>query len=184
MALWRGSAYAGFLALAVGCVFLLEPELPGSALRSLWSSLRLGPAPAALGPASPESRLAAAWDALIVQPARRWRRVAVGVNACVDVVLSGVRLLQALGLSPGPGRDHAVLHSRNDLEEAFVHFMGRGAAAERFFSDKEAFQDIARVASALPAAQHYVGGNAALIGQKFAANTDLKGFPFTWSWPV
>ncbi|XP_069910813.1 ADP-dependent glucokinase isoform X1 [Oryctolagus cuniculus] len=174
MALWRGSAYAGFLALAVGCVFLLEPELPGSALRSLWSSLRLGPAPAALGPASPESRLAAAWDALIVQPARRWRRVAVGVNACVDVVLSGVRLLQALGLRPGPGRDHAVLHSRNDLEEAFVHFMGRGAAAERFFSDKEAFQDIAQVASALPAAQHYVGGNAALIGQKFAANTDLK----------
>lgn len=78
MALWRGSACAGFLALAVGCVFLLEPELPGSALRSLWSSLRLGPAPVFPGPASPEGRLAAAWDALIVQPARRWRRVAVG----------------------------------------------------------------------------------------------------------
>lgn len=76
MALWRGSAYAGFLALAVGCVFLLEPQLPSSALRSLWSSLQLGPAP--LGPGSPEGRLAAAWDALIVQPARRWRRVAVG----------------------------------------------------------------------------------------------------------
>ncbi|XP_023423476.2 ADP-dependent glucokinase-like isoform X2 [Cavia porcellus] len=76
MALWRGSACAGFLALAVGCIFLLEPELPGSALRSLWSSLRLGPAPP--GPLSPESRLAAAWDTLIVQPARRWRRVAVG----------------------------------------------------------------------------------------------------------
>ncbi|XP_058521418.1 ADP-dependent glucokinase isoform X1 [Ochotona princeps] len=171
MALWRGSAYAGFLALVVGCVFLLEPELPASALRSLWSSLRLGPAPA---PASPESRLAAAWDALIVQPARRWRRVAVGVNACVDVVLSGVKLLQALGLSPGHGRDHAVLHSRNDLEEAFAHFMGKGAAAERFFSNQEAFRDIAQVASELPDAQHYVGGNAALIGQKFAANTDLQ----------
>ncbi|XP_040824926.1 ADP-dependent glucokinase isoform X4 [Ochotona curzoniae] len=174
MALWRGSAYAGFLALVVGCVFLLEPELPASALRSLWSSLRLGPAPA---PASPESRLAAAWDALIVQPARRWRRVAVGVNACVDVVLSGVKLLQALGLSPGHGRDHAVLHSRDDLEEAFTHFMGKGAAAERFFSSKEAFRDIAQVASELPDAQHYVGGNAALIGQKFAANTDLQVFP-------
>nr|XP_023423481.1 ADP-dependent glucokinase-like isoform X2 [Cavia porcellus] len=76
MALWRGYACTGFLALAVGCIFLLEPELPGSALRSLWSSLRLGPAPP--GPLSPESRLAAAWDTLIVQPARRWRRVAVG----------------------------------------------------------------------------------------------------------
>ncbi|XP_037866071.1 ADP-dependent glucokinase isoform X3 [Chlorocebus sabaeus] len=174
MALWRGSAYAGFLALAVGCVFLLEPELPGSALRSLWSSLCLGPAPAPPGPVSPEGRLAAAWDALIVRPVRRWRRVAVGVNACVDVVLSGVKLLQALGLSPGNGKDHSVLHSRNDLEEAFIHFMGKGAAAERFFSDKETFHDIAQVASEFPGAQHYVGGNAALIGQKFAANSDLK----------
>lgn len=172
MALWRGSAFAGFLALAVGCVFLLEPELPGSALRSLWSSLRLGPAPP--GPLSPEARLAAAWDALIVQPARRWRRVAVGVNACVDVVLSGVKLLQALGLSPGSGQDHSVLHSRSNLGEAFVHFMGQGAAAERFFSDEEAFHSIAQVASELPGAQHYVGGNAALIGQKFATNSDLK----------
>ncbi|KAM5176286.1 ADP-dependent glucokinase isoform 3-T3 [Callospermophilus lateralis] len=153
MALWRGSACAGFLALAVGCVFLLEPELPGSALRSLWSSLRLGPSPLPPGALSPEGRLAAAWDALIVQPARRWRRVAVGVNACVDVVLSGVKLLQALGLSPGNGRDHAVLHSRNDLEEAFVHFMGKGAAAERFFSDKETFHDVAQIASEFPGAQ-------------------------------
>ncbi|XP_042553368.1 ADP-dependent glucokinase isoform X1 [Dipodomys spectabilis] len=172
MALWRGSACAGALALALGCVLLLEPELPGSALRTLWTSLRLGPAPP--GPPSPESRLAAAWDTLIVQPARRWRRVAVGVNACVDVVLSGVKLLQALGLRPGKGRDHAVLHSRKDLEEAFAHFMAQGAAAERFFSDQEAFHTIAQAASESPGAQHYVGGNAALIGQKFAANTDLQ----------
>ncbi|XP_060030263.1 ADP-dependent glucokinase isoform X5 [Erinaceus europaeus] len=172
MALWRGSALAGVLALALGCVFLLEPQLPGSALRSLWSSLR----PAAPNPApdSPEGRLAAAWDALIVRPARRWRRVAVGVNACVDVVLSGVKLLQALGLSPGSGRDHSVLHSQAHLEEAFAHFMGKGAAAERFFSNQEAFRDIARVASEFPDAQHYAGGNAALIGQKFAASSDLE----------
>lgn len=75
------------------------------------------------------------------------------VNACVDVVISGVKLLQALGLSPGSGRDHAVLHSRNDLEEAFVYFMGKGAAAERFFSDKETFSDIAQTASKFPGAQ-------------------------------
>uniref|UniRef100_F6RJT5 ADP-dependent glucokinase n=1 Tax=Callithrix jacchus TaxID=9483 RepID=F6RJT5_CALJA len=164
MALWRGSAYAGFLALAVGCVFLLEPELPGSALRSFWSSLCLGPASAPPGPVSPEGRLAAAWDALIVRPVRRWRRVAVGVNACVDVVLSGVKLLQALGLSPGNGKDHSVLHSRNDLEEAFIHFMGKGAAAERFFSDKETFHDIAQVASEFPGAQVYsVGKGTGLL---------------------
>lgn len=71
----------------------------------------------------------------------------------MDVVLSGVKLLQALGLSPGTGRDHAVLHSRADLEEAFVHFLGKGAAAERFFSDQEAFHAIARAAAEFPGAQ-------------------------------
>ncbi|XP_054581062.1 ADP-dependent glucokinase isoform X3 [Eptesicus fuscus] len=151
MALWRGPACAGLLALAVGCVFLVEPQLPRSALRALWSSLQ--PGPPEPGPGSPEGRLAAAWDALIVRPARRWRRVAVGVNACVDVVLSGVKLLQALGLNPGDGKDHSILHSRNDLKEAFTHFMGKGAAAERFFSDKETFHDVAQVASKFPGAQ-------------------------------
>lgn len=75
------------------------------------------------------------------------------VNACVDVVLSGVKLLEALGLEPSDGKNHAVLNSRQDLREAFAHFMERGAAAERFFSDAEDFQDIARAASEHPAAQ-------------------------------
>uniref|UniRef100_A0A8C9BCA9 Uncharacterized protein n=1 Tax=Phocoena sinus TaxID=42100 RepID=A0A8C9BCA9_PHOSS len=98
MALWRASAYAGFLALAVGCVFLLDPQLPGSALRSLWSSLQLGPAPAPPGPGSPEGRLAAAWDALIVRPARRWRRVAVGFFFVVRLVQSCMNFLMTMYL--------------------------------------------------------------------------------------
>jgi len=75
------------------------------------------------------------------------------VNACVDVVLSGVKLLEALGLEPGDGKNHAVLNSRQDLKEAFTHFMEKGAAAERFFSDAESFQHIARTASEYPGAQ-------------------------------
>lgn len=77
----------------------------------------------------------------------------VRVNACVDVVVSGVGLLQALALEPGSGRDHEVLHSKEDLKEAFIHYMGKGAAAERFFSDKEVFQRIARAAAEYPGAQ-------------------------------
>lgn len=77
----------------------------------------------------------------------------VRVNACVDVVVSGVGLLQALALEPGPGRDHEVLRGKEDLKEAFIHYMGKGAAAERFFSDKEVFQRIARAAAEYPGAQ-------------------------------
>ncbi|NXK97340.1 ADPGK glucokinase, partial [Formicarius rufipectus] len=109
----------------------------------------------------------------VVSPGRL-SLVSCSVNTCVDVVLSGVKLLEALGLEPGEGKDHAVLSSGRDLGEAFTHFMERGAAAERFFSDAAAFQDIARTASEHPAAQLYVGGNAALIGQKLATNPDLK----------
>ena len=75
------------------------------------------------------------------------------VNACVDVVLSGVGLLQALAVDPGVGLDHEVLRSKEDLREAFIHYMERGAAAERFFSDKEVFQRIARAAAEYPGAK-------------------------------
>lgn len=75
------------------------------------------------------------------------------VNACVDVVVSGVGLLQALAVDPGPGLDHEVLHSKEDLRETFIHYMERGAAAERFFSDKVVFQRIARAAAEYPGAK-------------------------------
>lgn len=75
------------------------------------------------------------------------------VNACIDVVVSGVNLLQALALDPGSGDDHDVLHSKEDLKETFIHYMERGAAAERFFSNKEVFQRIARAAAEYPGAQ-------------------------------
>ncbi|KAF7237771.1 ADP-dependent glucokinase [Varanus komodoensis] len=169
--MWQKSVGVGLLALATGYVFLLDPDLPDSVLKYIsdaFLSQRRG------NLTSPESSMSVAWDALITRPAKRWNRIAVGVNACVDVVLSGVRLLQALGSNPGTGQDHLVLHSVKDLEDAFIHFMERGAAAERFFSDAGSFNHIAETALKYPGAQLYVGGNAALIGQKLAADPELQ----------
>ncbi|XP_063170640.1 ADP-dependent glucokinase isoform X2 [Candoia aspera] len=169
--MWRQAMCVALLAVATGYVFWLDPALPDL----LWESLS-GSFLYQLGedPGSPEGSMAAAWDALITRPAKQWNKVAVGVNACVDVVLSGVKLLQALGFHGEDGKDHPILHSPAALEEAFVHFMGKGAAAERFFSDADAFHHIAQTASDFPGAQLYVGGNAALIGQKIASHPDLK----------
>ncbi|XDV53507.1 hypothetical protein PO909_021989 [Leuciscus waleckii] len=174
--MWRKAVLVALLALGMGYLFHTDPELPTRVLNYLSQSLpelelsdSSEPRPPAL-----EEAIAHAWQTLITTPARRWGRVAVGVNACVDVVVSGVGLLQALALEPGPGRDHEVLHSKEDLKEAFIHYMGKGAAAERFFSDKEVFQRIARAAAEYPGAQLYVGGNAALIGQKLASNPQLE----------
>ncbi|XP_062998313.1 ADP-dependent glucokinase isoform X2 [Elgaria multicarinata webbii] len=169
--MWHKSVCVALLALATGYIFLLDSDLPDSVLEYISGSFHYqlqGDL------ASPESSMSAAWDALITRPAKQWNRVAVGVNACVDVVLSGVNLLQALGLDAGAGQDHSVLHSTTDLKEAFIHFMGKGAAAERFFSDEESFHHIAQTASEYPGAQLYVGGNAALIGQKLATHPNLK----------
>lgn len=71
----------------------------------------------------------------------------------MDVVVSGVGLLQALAVDPGTGVDHEILHSKEDLKETFLHYMERGAAAERFFSDSEVFQRIAHAAAEYPGAK-------------------------------
>ncbi|XP_006629127.1 ADP-dependent glucokinase isoform X1 [Lepisosteus oculatus] len=169
--MWRRAMVAAVLALIVGIWHRSDPELPERAVRYLSASLRSLQGGA--GTAAAEQTIAAAWEALITSPAKQWSRVAVGVNACVDVVVSGVGLLQALAVDPGAGQDHDVLRSKEDLKETFIHYMEQGAAAERFYSDKETFQRIARAAVEYPGAQLYVGGNAALIGQKLATHPHL-----------
>ncbi|XP_061898689.1 ADP-dependent glucokinase isoform X1 [Entelurus aequoreus] len=168
--MWRKASVAALLALAVGYLYHGGPELPEQLLQYI--SLP-GFQSSQQSQRHVERVISDAWDSLITLPVRQWSRVAVGVNACVDVVLSGVGLLQALAVDPGSGLDHEVLHSKEDLKEAFIHYMERGAAAERFFSDKVAFQRIARAAAEYPGAKLYVGGNAALIGQKLATYPDL-----------
>ncbi|XP_061077603.1 ADP-dependent glucokinase isoform X1 [Conger conger] len=169
--MWKKAVVAAVLALTIGYFYHTDPELPDRLMQYLSQST---PSPEGI-PSTPtiEHIISSAWEALISAPARQWSRVAVGVNACVDVVVSGVGLLQALAVDPGQGSDHEVLHSKEDLREAFIHYMEKGAAAERFFSDGEVFQRIARAAAEYPGAQLYVGGNAALIGQKLATYPQL-----------
>ncbi|XP_076590132.1 ADP-dependent glucokinase isoform X2 [Chaetodon auriga] len=171
--MWRKASAAALLALAVGYFYHGSPELPEQILQYISLPNFQSSSQSQNSQNSLEQVIAAAWETLITLPSRQWGKVAVGVNACVDVVVSGVGLLQALAVDPGAGLDHEVLHSKEDLKEAFIHYMERGAAAERFFSDKEAFQRIARAAAEYPGAKLYVGGNAALIGQKLATYPDL-----------
>lgn len=171
--MWRKASAAALLALAVGYFYHGSPDLPEQILHYINLPNFQTSSQSQNSQKGLEQVISTAWEALITLPTRQWSRVAVGVNACVDVVVSGAGLLQALAVDPGTGLDHEVLHSKEDLKEAFIHYMGRGAAAERFFSDKETFQRIARAAAEYPGAKLYVGGNAALIGQKLATYPDL-----------
>ncbi|XP_053573292.1 ADP-dependent glucokinase isoform X2 [Bombina bombina] len=173
--MWGKTVCIGLLAFALGCLHHLHPEIPEAAFEYISSSLRsitYRDSP----PSSPslEESLSDSWNRLIVAPGKSWGRVAVGVNACVDIVLSGVSLLQALGLSPKSAGDHSVLNTQEELSETFQHYMRLGAAAERFYSDGDSFQRISATASRDPGAQHFVGGNAALIAQRLATHPDLE----------
>uniref|UniRef100_A0A8C5QJ97 ADP dependent glucokinase n=1 Tax=Leptobrachium leishanense TaxID=445787 RepID=A0A8C5QJ97_9ANUR len=171
--MWVKALGVCLLALACGFLHHLHPDLTEETLSYLSTSLkRLSPSESS----SPsfEETIISAWDALIVEPDKPWGKVAVGVNACVDIVLSGVSLLQALGLSPQSSGDHDVLNNLEELAGTFLHFMQRGAAAERFYSDATSFQHISSTASKDPGAQHFVGGNAALIAQRMATHPGLE----------
>ncbi|XP_034031833.1 ADP-dependent glucokinase isoform X2 [Thalassophryne amazonica] len=168
--MWRKASAVALLALAVGYMYYGCPDLPEQILQYINLPTFQ---PSSVSQDNLEQVISSAWETLITTPAKQWSKVAVGVNACVDVVVSGIGLLQALAVDPGTGLDHEVLHSKEDLKEAFIYYMERGAAAERFFSDEEAFQRIARAAVEYPGAKVYVGGNAALIGQKLATYPGL-----------
>ncbi|KAM4747953.1 ADP-dependent glucokinase isoform 2-T2 [Rhinophrynus dorsalis] len=172
--MWVKALCVGLLAFAVGLVSYFQPAIPEAALGYLSSSFQSFSLQEPSSSPSLEEALSAAWDQLIVLPGKHWGRVAVGVNACVDIVLSGVSLLQSLGLSPGSTGDHMVLNTKEELANTFLHYMQRGAAAERFYSDASSFQHISNTASQDPGAQHFVGGNAALIAQRLATHPDLE----------
>ncbi|KAL4622795.1 ADP-dependent glucokinase isoform X1 [Arapaima gigas] len=169
--MWKKALVVALVALAAGYLYHTDPGLPDHLLEFMSRALGVLQLPS--DNPTIEQTISNAWEVLIAEPARKWSRVAVGVNACVDVIVSGVGLLQALAVDPGAGQDHEVLRSKEDLKEAFIHFMERGAAAERFYSNGEDFQRISRAAVEFPGAQLYVGGNAALIGQKLATYPDL-----------
>ncbi|XP_075713843.1 ADP-dependent glucokinase isoform X2 [Rhinoderma darwinii] len=172
--MWARTLCVGLLAFTVGLMIHLQPDVTGAALDYLSSSLQSLSSRETTSSPSFEEALSAAWDQLIVAPTRHWGKVAVGVNACVDVVVSGVSLLQALGLNPRSGGDHSVLTSQEELTATFLHYMQRGAAAERFYSDANSFQHISRAATESADAKHFVGGNAALIAQRLASHPDTE----------
>ncbi|CAH2273297.1 ADP-dependent glucokinase isoform X2 [Pelobates cultripes] len=172
--MWAKAVSVCLLAFACGLVHRLYPGITEDTLSYLSDSVKSLPCLKFSSSPSFEEGLSSAWDSLIVEPRKQWGKVAIGVNACVDVVLSGVSLLQALGLSPQSAGDHAVLNNLEELASTFMHYMQRGAAAERFYSDAVSFQHISSTASKNPAAQHFVGGNAALIAQRMAAHPGME----------
>lgn len=52
-------------------------------------------------------------------------------NCNVDVIVSGIQVIENLNTTCEKGKDHESLETLDDLHETFVHFFQRGAPAER-----------------------------------------------------
>ncbi|KAK7480016.1 hypothetical protein BaRGS_00028749 [Batillaria attramentaria] len=113
-----------------------------------------------------ESQIAEVWSTEIKWPAKKFSRLAVGTNANVDLIVSGVDLLTKLGLSPGKQQNHNSLRSLSDLQETFSFFFSKGRAAERIFLDASVFSEVVEAASSLEEVEQFIGGNAALMAEK------------------
>uniref|UniRef100_A0A0R3RPU5 PKS_AT domain-containing protein n=1 Tax=Elaeophora elaphi TaxID=1147741 RepID=A0A0R3RPU5_9BILA len=129
---------------------------------------------------SVEQAVMLAWDRVITQPTILFRRVVIGINCNVDMVVTGTSLLERLNGTSAHRKDHEVISNANDLYESFAYFFSRGAAAERHVSDPRMFQTLVQFASEpRHRPHHYIGGNAALMAQKIATS-----FPRTTAYLV
>lgn len=136
-----------------------------------------------LGLIDSSSRLVDAWNDIIKKQGNGgsgFKKIAVGVNGDVDLILQGTELFTKLNpessnSTENKAQDHAVIASIEELNEIFTLFLSKGGGGERFFSNFDDFQKIIEVTDSLASIKKFVGGNAALIAQKFLElNSDTK----------
>lgn len=117
-----------------------------------------------------EEIVAHSWDKLIKNPDKKFERVVIGINCCVDLVVSAMRVLKTLDVVPSSAlsaTDHGKIATVEELSESFSFFFTKGAPAERFISDEKLFLDTIAAADRNDP-EYTVGGNAANIAQNLA----------------
>eukprot|EP00117_Sycon_ciliatum_P015964 scpid66803/ scgid15597/ ADP-dependent glucokinase len=114
---------------------------------------------------SDEKRVLKGWKRQLNGPAIQYDKVAVGLNANLDLIVYGTQLLKKLNVAPGPGKDHAVLDSLAELQDAFALSHSSCSAAERIMTSPTLYKQIVDSAASLEEKKYFVGGNAALMSQ-------------------
>uniref|UniRef100_A0A914DQ06 ADP-dependent glucokinase n=1 Tax=Acrobeloides nanus TaxID=290746 RepID=A0A914DQ06_9BILA len=122
-----------------------------------------------------EKAITKSWDRVMTQPSIKFRRLMIGINCNVDVVVSGVSLMNKLNASGVDAGDKSQLNSVNDLYGTFIHFFSKGAPAERYMADEDTFQLLVKIATEHREIKpmYHIGGNAALFAQKIASSFPL-----------
>jgi ADP-dependent glucokinase len=109
------------------------------------------------------------------------RKIALGWNTCVDMLVDLPSVARALDLAPRAARagDHAKVRGASDLESTVAYWFSRGGAAERLVGtageegEEEAsaaafFDGVVAAAGEVEGSRYRVGGNAALMATSLA----------------
>ncbi|XP_055607125.1 ADP-dependent glucokinase [Uranotaenia lowii] len=103
-------------------------------------------------------------------------RVAIGYGSCSDLYVKAVDFLNFTSSLDEKLRQTTSFNvdditSEDEFLQSFAYYFQRGAAAERFTSNKELFQKLVRLAKKHAAAEPRwaLGGNAPVIGSRLAA---------------
>jgi len=93
-------------------------------------------------------------------------RVAVGYGACMDLFISAKYMVENETFPASP-QNYLQIDNKQELMEMFAYFFQHGAAAERFMSSDEGFEEIVDMATKT---DHYwaQGGNAPVMASRFA----------------
>lgn len=71
------------------------------------------------------------------------------LNANLDLIVRGTELLRKLELTPGPGKDHSVLDSLDDLQDIFSLSHAQCSAAERTMTSASLYKRVVDAAASL-----------------------------------
>ena len=95
-----------------------------------------------------------------------------GYNSNLDLIVKAVDTLTELNLTTSLGlseyQDHEKLSTLSEFYQTFMHFFDKGSAAERFVSDKNVWNEIVEASKRATNQHWFIGGNAALMGNRFA----------------
>uniref|UniRef100_A0AAF5DKL0 ADP-dependent glucokinase n=2 Tax=Strongyloides stercoralis TaxID=6248 RepID=A0AAF5DKL0_STRER len=120
-----------------------------------------------------EQIMSMSFDRVISNPTLMFRKVVVGINCNVDLIVKGTDLIKQLGVLPNQPdlNDECVtLKSLTDLQKSFLHFFTNGIPGEKYMDNEELFKKIVSISEKNDMnSDVYIGGNAALMAQKIAS---------------
>lgn len=93
-------------------------------------------------------------------------KVALGYGACHDLFVNATSLLDHRELKGSPEHFNE-LANKEEFLKSFAYFFKHGAAAERFMSNSELYDDLIEQALKLSDTRWTIGGNAPLMAKRF-----------------